>query len=180
MLFVGSKQSIHQNLWHMSKDQTKDLLKFLKPFGEEIIDLVMWLRDFAWDLCPKTNELIYDNYNAVAFGWSPTDKVGHTICSIAVGRSTKNVHFGFYWGNEISDPDKILLGQGNQYRYILVTDKKKFPKAYIKKLVNEAYVNSLAKVKDPKQIINGHTIVKSVSDKKRADKATKVNKAKKK
>ena len=35
----------------------------------------MWLRDFAWDLCPKTNELIYDNYNAVAFGWSPTDKV---------------------------------------------------------------------------------------------------------
>ena len=65
----------------MSKEQTKDLLAFLTPFGDDITDLVMWLRDFAWELCPKANELIYDNYNAVAFGWSPTDKVGHTICS---------------------------------------------------------------------------------------------------
>ncbi|MEO7044594.1 MAG: hypothetical protein ABI091_04755 [Ferruginibacter sp.] len=157
----------------MAKDQTKDLLKFLQPFEQEIIDLVMWLRDFAWDLYPKTNELIYDNYNAVAFGWSPTEKVGHTFCSIAVGRSSKNVHFGFYWGSELSDPDKILLGEGNQYRYILVTDKKKFPKAYIKKLVNEAYKNSLYRVKDQKQIIHGQTIVKSVSDKKRPDKEKK-------
>lgn len=164
----------------MGKEHTKDLLKFLKPFGNDITELVMWLRDFAWGLCPEANELIYDNYNAVAFGWSPTDKVGHTICSIAVGRSSNNVHFGFYWGNEISDPDKILLGQGNQYRYILVTDKKKFPKAYIKKLVNEAYTNSLAKVKDQKQIINGHTIVKSVSGKKRPRKESKTTNAKKK
>ena len=164
----------------MSKEQTKDLLKFLKPFGEDIKDLVMWLRDFAWDLCPKANELIYDNYNAVAFGWSPTNKVGHTICSIAVGRSSKNVHFGFYWGNEISDPDKILLGQGNQYRYILVTEKQKFPKKYSKQLVNEAYANALAKVKNQKQIISGQTIVKSVSDKKRPDKIKKVVNPKKK
>jgi len=162
----------------MSKEQTKDLLEFLKPFDDDITDLVMWLRDFAWDLCPKANELIYDNYNAVAFGWSPTDKVGHTICSIAVGRSSKNVHFGFYWGSEISDPDKILLGKGNQYRYILVTDKKKFPKTYIRKLVKEAYANSLSKIKDQKQIINGQTIVKSVSDNKRADKAKKAAKSK--
>jgi hypothetical protein len=156
----------------MSKEQTKDLLKFLKPFGDDITDLAMWLREFAWDLCPETNELIYDNYNAVAFGWSPTDRVGHTFCSIAVGRSSKNVHFGFYWGSELPDPDKILLGEGNQYRYILVTDKKKFPKTYIKKLVRQAYVNSLAKVKDKKQIMQGQTIVKSVSTKKRPDKST--------
>jgi hypothetical protein len=164
----------------MSKEQTKDLLKFLNPFAKDIIDLVMWLRDFAWGLCPEANELIYDNYNAVAFGWSPTDKVGHTICSIAVGRTSKKVHFGFYWGNEIADPDKILLGQGNQYRYILVTEKRKFPKAYMKKLVNEAYANSLSKVKDPKQIVHGQTIVKSVSDKKRASKDKPVTKSKKK
>src|SRR5689334_2273588 len=136
----------------MSKEQTKDLLKFLKPFSKEIQGIVLKLREFVWDLYPQTNELIYDNYNAVAFGWSPTDKVGHTFCSIAVGRSSKNTHFGFYWGSEISDPKKILLGQGNQYRYILVTDLKDFPKAYIKKLVKEAYANSMMKVKDPKQI----------------------------
>src|SRR5215218_6373522 len=137
----------------MSKGDTEDLLKFLEPFGDDITELVMWLREFAWNLCPQANELIYDNYNAVAFGWSPTDKVGHTICSIAVGRSSKNVHFGFYWGKELSDPEKLLLGEGNQYRYILVTDKNKFPKTYMKKLVIEAWVNSLSKVKDQKQIM---------------------------
>jgi len=154
----------------MSKEQTKDLLKFLKPFSKEIIERVLWLREFIWDHYPQTNELIYDNYNALAFGWSPTDRVGHTFCSIAVGRTSNNVHFGFYWGSEISDPDKILLGEGNQYRYILVPDKNKFPKAYIKKLVKEAYANSLAKVKDKKQIMNGQTIVKSISTKKREKK----------
>lgn len=160
----------------MSKEQTKDLLHFLKPFGDDIIELVMWLRDFAWDLCPQANELIYDNYNAVAFGWSPTDRVGHTICSIAVGRSSKNVHFGFYWGRELTDVDKILLGEGHQYRYILVTGKKAFPKTYIRKLINEAYANSLSKVKDKGQIVQGLTIVKSVSEKKRPAKGARAAK----
>ena len=163
----------------MSKEQTKDLLKFLKPFSKDVTERALWLREFIWDLYPQTNELIYDNYNALAVGWSPTDRVGHTFCSIAVGRTSNNVHFGFYWGSEISDPDKILLGEGNQYRYILVPDENKFPKAYIKKLVKEAYANSLAKVKDKKQIMNGQTIVKSISTKKR-EKKSKPVKAKKK
>jgi hypothetical protein len=163
----------------MSKDQTKDLLTFLKPFSKEITERALWLREFIWDLYPETNELIYDNYNALAVGWSPTDRVGHTFCSIAVGRTSNNVHFGFYWGSEISDPDEVLLGEGNQYRYILVPDKNKFPKAYIKKLVKEAYTNSLAKVKDKKQLMNGQTIVKSISTKKR-EKKSKPVKAKKK
>jgi len=163
----------------MSKEQTKDLLKFLKPFNEEITERALWLREFIWDLYPQANELIYDNYNALAIGWSPTDRVGHTFCSIAVGRTSNNLHFGFYWGSEISDPDKILLGEGNQYRYILVPDKNKFPKTYIKKLVKEAYANSLGKVKDKKQIVNGQTIVKSVSAKKREKNTTPPKKKKK-
>jgi hypothetical protein len=151
----------------MPKEEIKVLKKFLKPFPAGINEIVFWLREFVWDLYPKTNELIYDNYNAVAFGWSPTDRVGHTFCSIAVGRTSHNVHFGFYWGSEIADPEKKLMGQGNQYRYILVKQKKDFPKTYIKKLLKEAYANSLAKVKDKKQIKHGETITKSISAKKR-------------
>jgi hypothetical protein len=151
----------------MSKEQTKDLVRFLKPVGDEIKERALWLREFVWDLYPDANELIYDNYNAVAFGWSPTDRVGHTFCSIAVGRSSHNVHFGFYWGSELSDPKKMLLGDGNQYRYILVENPNDFPKAYIMKLVKEAHTNSLGKVKDKKQIMHGLTIVKSISTKKR-------------
>jgi hypothetical protein len=151
----------------MSKEQTKDLEKFLKPFGDEIKERALWLREFVWDLYPDANELIYDNYNALAFGWSPTDRVGHTFCSVAAFRSGHNVHFGFYWGSELSDPKKLLLGEGNQYRYILVKNKEDFPKTYITKLVKEAYANSLGKVKDKKQVRQGLTIVKSISKKKR-------------
>jgi hypothetical protein len=151
----------------MAKNETKDLKRFLSAFPKEKQKTALWLREFVWDQYPNSNELIYDNYNALAFGWSPTDKVGHTFCSIAVGRTSYNVHFGFYWGSEISDPHKILLGKGNQYRYILVENRADFPKTYIKKLLKEAYTNSLAKVKDPNQIQKGQTIVKSISTKKR-------------
>jgi hypothetical protein len=157
----------------MAKEHTKDLLKFLKPFSSETQSIVFGLREFVWDLYPQTNELIYDNYNAVAFGWSPTDKVGHTFCSIAVGRTSKNIHFGFYWGSEIADTKGILLGEGNQYRYILVKSLDTFPRVYIKKLMKDAYENSLGKVKDEKLLKQGLTITKSVSEKKRAKRVIK-------
>ena len=162
----------------MGKADTAELEKFLQPFTGEIISVALWLRGFVWDQYPHCNELIYDNYNAVAFGWSPTDRVGHTFCSIAIGRTSKNIHFGFYWGNEITDPKKMLLGEGNQYRYILVKDKNEFPKTYIKTLMKEAYANSLAKVKDKKQLMEGATIVKSVSAKKRTLKSKAAKKKK--
>lgn len=163
----------------MSKDQLSDLIRFLKPFDKEVIERVLWLRAFVWDLYPKTNELIYDNYNAVAFGWSLSDKLGHTFCSIAAFRTNQHIHFGFFFGSALADPKSILLGQGNQYRYILVDKKENFPKAYIKKLLTEAYVNSLIKVKDKTQIREGLTITKSISEKKRAKKKTPPKKKKK-
>jgi len=150
----------------MSKEQTADLKKFLKPFNDRIKELALWLRAFVWDLYPEANELIYDNYNAVAFGWSLSDKLSDTFCSVAVN-TDKYVHFGFYWGSKIPDPEKILLGKGNQYRYIKVSNKKEFPKAYIQKLVNEAYVYSLSKMKEKDQTLKGATIVKSISATKR-------------
>jgi hypothetical protein len=154
----------------MPKEEIKDLTKFLKPFPADVKERALWLREFVWDLYPDSNELIYDNYNAIAFGWSPSDKVGDTFCSIAVGRTTHNVHFGFYWGSKIADPDKILLGKGNQYRYILVKSKVDFPKTYIKKLLKKAHTYSLLKMKDKKQTLKGATITKSISAKKRGTK----------
>jgi hypothetical protein len=151
----------------MSKEETSDLLQFLEPFPDAIRNLALWLRSFIWDLYPQTNELIYDNYNALAIGWSPTDRVGHTFCSIAIGRTSHNVHFGFYWGAQIADPEKKLMGQGNQYRYFLVKDKSSFPESYMKKLMKEAYQLSISKVKDPSQLMQGATITKSISQAKR-------------
>ena len=152
----------------MSKEQIKDLVKFLKPFPDEKKEIALWLRDFVWDLYPESNEIIYDNYNALAFGWTISDKVSDLFCNIAVGRSSHNVHFGFYWGSKIADPKKILLGKGNQYRYILVENQKNFPAAYIKRLMKDAYAFSLGKIKVDKKLVSmGQTITKSISEKKR-------------
>ena len=152
----------------MAKKDIKDLTKYLKSFPSDIKEKVLWLREFVWDLYPDANELIYDNYNALAFGWSVTDKMGDIFCSIAVYRTGHNVHFGFLWGAKINDPKKILLGKGNQYRYILVENEKKFPKAYMKKLIKEAYANALKSMKPVKQELKGMTITKSISARKRA------------
>jgi len=151
----------------MGKEHSKDLLKFLKPFSNDIQEIVLKLRAFVWDLYPTANELIYDNYNAVAFGFSITEKLGHTFCTMAIGRTSKNIHFGFYYGATLSDPDKLLLGNGNQYRYILVKDVKEFPTTYIKKLLKEAYAFSLSKVKESDPQSRGLTITKSISAVKR-------------
>ncbi|HXB31847.1 MAG TPA: hypothetical protein VNV35_00430 [Puia sp.] len=149
----------------MSKDEIKDLLVFIRPYPEAVQELALWLREWVWDLYPGCNELIYDSYNAVAFGWSLTDRLSHTFCSVAV--MAKYVHFGFYWGSEIADPEKRLLGKGNQYRYIVVKEKADFPKTYIKKLLKEAYANSLAKVKENTPLVKGQTIVKAIYSKKK-------------
>jgi hypothetical protein len=155
----------------LAQKDVAELKKFLKPFPVDVQEITLWLRDFVWKLYPKSNELIYDNFNAVAFGWSPTDRAGHVFCSIAVGRTNMNILFGFYWGSQIADPEKMLIGNGKQYRYIRVKNKKEFPKDYMKKLLKEAYINSLLMVKEQKQIVEGKTIVKAVSTAKRTKKS---------
>ncbi len=149
----------------MPKEEIKDLLKFLLPYPDSVKATAFWLRDFVWDLYPETNELIYDNYNAVAFGWSPTDKAGDVFCSIAV--FSNHVNFGFNRGSEIPDKQGLLLGDASFYRYIKVTDKLDFPQEYIKQLLEMAYENSVGRMKPVKKMIKGETIVKSISPVKR-------------
>ena len=149
----------------MSKEDTSALLKFLKPYPPEIQETVLWLRDFVWTLYPKTNELIYDNYNALALGWSLTDKAGDVFCSIAI--YSEHVNFGFNRGSEIADPQKKLIGEGSLYRYIRIKDKDDFPEEYIVQLLLSAYNNAFLKLKPAKNTLKGQTIVKSISPAKR-------------
>jgi hypothetical protein len=149
----------------MPKEEIADLMKFLMPYPDRVQEIALWLRDFVWDLYPDTNELIYDNYNAVAFGWSPTDKAGDVFCSIAV--FSNHVNFGFNKGADLDDPGKMLTGDGTQYRYITVKHKDDFHEWYAKELLAQAYQNALNDMKPMKTPLKGETIVKSVSPVKR-------------
>jgi hypothetical protein len=152
----------------MGKETVNDLIKFMLPYPDSVKAAALWLREFVWNLYPETNELIYDNYNAVAFGWSPTDKAGDVFCSIAV--CSDHVNFGFNRGVDFPDPQKVLIGNGNQYRYLRVRDKDDFPEEYIKQLLEAAYQNSISRMKPVKKMIKGETVVKSISPVKRRPK----------
>jgi hypothetical protein len=145
----------------MPKEEVQDLVEFLLPYPDKVKVAALWLREFVWDLYPNTNELIYDNYNAVAFGWSPTDKAGDVFCSIAV--FSDHVNLGFNRGVDIDDPGNMLIGDGSQYRYIKVKDKEDFPEWYMKQLLEDAYQNSISRMKPVKNPVKGETIVKSIS-----------------
>ena len=152
----------------MSKKDTKDLIKFLNPFPDNVKEITLWLREFIWLLYPSCNELIYDNYNALAITFSLTDKASDAFCGVAV--YSKYVNFGFNRGSEITDSEKILSGKGSLYRYITVKEKKDFPEAFIKNLLKEAYTNALARFKESKQTIKGQTITKLILPVKRRPK----------
>ncbi|HEY2580295.1 MAG TPA: DUF1801 domain-containing protein [Mucilaginibacter sp.] len=149
----------------MGKETVNDLVKFLLPYPDSVKAAALGLRDFVWDLYPEANELIYDNYYAVAVGWSPTDKAGDVFCSIAV--YNQYVNFGFLRGTEIPDPQEMLIGDGSLYRYIRIKDRDDFPDQYMKQLLGWAYENSLSRLKPVKKPVEGQTIVKAVAPVKR-------------
>ena len=124
----------------------------------------MWLRKYVWDLLPDSNELIYDNYNALVIGFGTSDKASDAYCSIAV--YARYVNFGLLRGSEISDPDRVLNGEGSLYRKMAVKKKEEFPKTYMEKLLKAAYKNSLSRLKG-KQSLKGKIITKSISPVKR-------------
>lgn len=152
----------------MSLDETKDLAKFLKPFPETVQETAWNLRQFIWTLYPDCNELIYDNYNALAIGFALSDSAGDAFCSIAV--FAKYINFGFNRGTEIADPEKLLKGGGSLYRYLKVENFDNFPADYITRLLEDAHINALARLKKDREIFKGRTIVKLILSKKRRPK----------
>src|SRR5258708_40326413 len=109
----------------MAKEDSKDLVKFIEAFPADSREIALALRDWVWGLYPKCNELIYDNYNFLAFGWGPTDRRSDIFCSIAV--ATRGVIFRFMHGVDLDDPENRLSGGANQFRSLRVPDIKELP-----------------------------------------------------
>ncbi len=152
----------------MAREPIKDLIKFLTPFDKKVQAIALKLREFVLDTFPNTNELIYDNYNALAIGYSLSDKQKEMFCHIAV--YSKYVNIGFDYGVDIDDPKQLLKGTGNRIRHITVTDFETFQRGYVKSLIKQAHKLALDKLDNKIQIIVGQSIVKSISaNKKRPD-----------
>ena len=113
-----------------------DLLKFIAPYDEHIQSLTMDLRNFITELVPQANELIWDNYNAVAIAYSKSLQLKDAFCHIAV--YSKHVNFGFNRGAELAKTDIKLSGTGKLIRHLTVKDFESFPSEEIRPMVWEA------------------------------------------
>jgi Bacteriocin-protection, YdeI or OmpD-Associated/Domain of unknown function (DU1801) len=149
----------------VAKEDIKDLQKFLEPYPPASREITLAIRDWVWDLYPRCNELIYDNYNFLAFGWAPNDRMGDIFCNVAVG--TRGVIFGFNWGVKLNDPKGLLRGGGNQFRSTRVPDLDEFPREDVENLIHQAYQNAIAGLGGRSAEPTGKTIVKSISAVKR-------------
>lgn len=71
-------------------------------------------------LLPTATELVYDNYNALAIGFGPSEKTSEAIFSLAV--YPKWVTLFFLHGATMPDPKKLLCGEGAAVRHIRLND----------------------------------------------------------
>ena len=112
------------------------LIKFLEPYSDRIQKLTIELRNFITELVPESNELIWDNYNAVAMAYSKSEKLEDAFCHIAV--YSGYVNFGFNRGAELSQTNIKLDGKGKLIRHISVKDFQSFPREELKSMIWEA------------------------------------------
>ncbi len=111
---------------------------------------------------PGALELVYDNYNALAIGFGPTEKVSHVLFSIAV--FPRWVTLVFFRGKGLPDPKGLLKGDGSQVRHIRLDEPGTLASPAVRALMKEA-VRRADPPLDPSQ---GHRlIIKSVSAKQR-------------
>lgn len=147
-------------------EPNQELKQFLKPYSASIQALTIQLRGFITELIPEANELIWDNYNAVAMAYSKSEKLKDAFCHISV--YSNHVNFGFNRGTELASPSLELCGNGKHIRHIEVKSIDDFPKKSIEQLVYEAV--GISEKLNPQLLEktdNGKSIVMSISEKKR-------------
>ena len=141
------------------------LQSFLKPYSNDVQKLTIELRNYITELVPQANELIWDNYNAVAMAYSKSEKLKDAFCHIAV--YSKHVNFGFNRGTELTKTGLELEGKGKLIRHLSIKDFESFPKEKIEPMIWEAVSNSeRLNAELLEKTSQGKSIVMSISEKK--------------
>jgi hypothetical protein len=111
---------------------------------------------------PTAVELVYDNYQFLAIGFSATERASDSIVSLAV--SPRGVALSFYYGASLPDPAKILLGSGNQNRFVRLSSVTTLASPPVKALIQAAVDQAHTPLPAGGR---GYTLIKSISAKQR-------------
>ena len=140
----------------------RQLAAFIRKFSPVEQRLIRAVRKALRTRFPTANELVYDNYNFFVIGYSPTERPSDAIVSM-VARAN-GVGLCFIHGAKLPDPNKILLGSGNQTRFIRIDSPEIFERPEVKALVAAAIAQARAPLPAAGR---GKLIIRSVSAKQR-------------
>ncbi len=140
----------------------EQLDSFIDKFDVENAALIRSCRSAMWKRLPRAIELVYDNYNFLAIGFCTAERTSSCIVSLACGAN--GVSLSFYNGASLPDPGKILLGSGNQNRFVRLKSAEKLAEPAVESLIQAAIV-----LANPPLSENGggYTVIKSISAKQR-------------
>jgi hypothetical protein len=88
-------------------------------------------------LVPGAVELVYDNYNALAIGFAPSDRASEAVMSIAVFPRRVTLCF-LQSGPKLKDPKRLLKGSGSRVRSIPLESAADLDNAPVRALIAEA------------------------------------------
>ena len=140
------------------------LKAFIAKFNPEIAALAHAALDEVRQRFPDAFQLVYDNYNALAIGFGPTERTSDAIFSIAV--YPQRVSLCFLQGgiSNLQDPEKLLQGSGKLNRFIPL----KSAATLVEPAVLDLIAQATAKARIPiSSAVAGHLLIKSVSAKQR-------------
>jgi hypothetical protein len=112
---------------------------------------------------PGAIELVYDNYNALAIGFAPTERTSEAIFSIALFPRWVSLFF-LQNGARLRDPEGLLAGSGKQARHIKLKDPALLDSPALQDLIAQA-LELADKPIDPTQ--PRRLVIKSISAKQR-------------
>jgi hypothetical protein len=140
----------------------EQLASFLAKFTPEVSSLAEAILARMRKRYPTAWELVYDNYNALAIGFGPTERASEAIFSIAL--FPKWVSLFFLKGVSLPDPDKKLQGGGNVVKHIRLPSPATLDEPSVRALMLEAVARATPGF-DPKGV--HRLIIKSISAKQR-------------
>ena len=143
-------------------DAEKQVKGFIAKFDPKHQALIRAVRKALRTRFPTAFELAYDNYNFFVLGYGPTERPSDCIVSMAAGAN--GVGLCFIRGASLSDPNRILLGSGNQTRFIRVEFVDVLARPAVKALLAAAVALSKTPMRASGRVT---LIIRSVSAKQR-------------
>lgn len=133
------------------------IAKFAPPVASITRASFRWMRKKFPNACV----LVYDNYNALAIGFGPSDRASEGAFSIAVFPRWANLCF--LRGATLPDPHKRLTGSGNQVRNIRLDSVQVLDDPVVVELLETAAAQAGMSARSGA----GKIVIKSISAKQR-------------